>query len=92
LPWSFLLLPTPELDGHLLHNGSSGEHKCPGNVCTELNTNAHTNIFVLTSVILGSIATGAVVTTTVVMIVVDVIGTMEDVELGIWEDIDVVLL
>ncbi|KAJ5205162.1 Patched [Penicillium cf. griseofulvum] len=33
-------------------------------------------IFVLTSVILGSIATGAVVTTTVVMIVVDIIGTM----------------
>lgn len=33
-------------------------------------------IFLLTSVILGSIATGAVVTTTVVMIVVDIIGTM----------------
>lgn len=33
-------------------------------------------IFVLTSAILGSIATGAVVTTTVVMIVVDIIGTM----------------
>ncbi|CAI7623557.1 unnamed protein product [Penicillium pancosmium] len=33
-------------------------------------------IFVLTSAILGSIATGAVVTTTVVMTVVDIIGTM----------------
>ncbi|KAJ5342582.1 hypothetical protein N7541_011706 [Penicillium brevicompactum] len=33
-------------------------------------------IFLLTSVILGSIATGAVVTTTVVMIVVDIIGAM----------------
>lgn len=33
-------------------------------------------IFVLTSAILGSIATGAVITTTVVMIVVDIIGTM----------------
>ncbi|KAJ5112750.1 NPC intracellular cholesterol transporter 1-related protein 1 [Penicillium argentinense] len=33
-------------------------------------------IFVLTSAILGSIATGAVITTTVVMTVVDIIGTM----------------
>ncbi|KAJ5133120.1 NPC intracellular cholesterol transporter 1-related protein 1 [Penicillium atrosanguineum] len=33
-------------------------------------------IFVLTSAILGSVATGAVVTTTVVMTVVDIIGTM----------------
>ena len=33
-------------------------------------------IFVVTSTILGSIATGAVVTATVVMIVVDIIGTM----------------
>uniref|UniRef100_A0A093UN78 Niemann-Pick type C-related protein 1 n=1 Tax=Talaromyces marneffei PM1 TaxID=1077442 RepID=A0A093UN78_TALMA len=33
-------------------------------------------IFVVSSVLLGSLATGAVVTTTVVMIVVDVIGTM----------------
>lgn len=33
-------------------------------------------IFVLTSAILGSVATGAVVTTTVVMIVVDILGTM----------------
>lgn len=33
-------------------------------------------IFVLSSVLLGSIATGAVVATTVVMIVVDIIGTM----------------
>ncbi|KAJ5914936.1 Patched [Penicillium tannophilum] len=33
-------------------------------------------IFVLTSAILGSVATGAVITTTVVMTVVDIIGTM----------------
>lgn len=33
-------------------------------------------IFAITSVVLGSIATGVVVTTTVVMIVVDIIGTM----------------
>lgn len=33
-------------------------------------------IFVLTSAILGSISTGAVITTTVVMTVVDIIGTM----------------
>lgn len=33
-------------------------------------------IFVVTSAVLGSIATGAVVTATVVMIVVDIIGTM----------------
>ncbi|KAJ5623780.1 hypothetical protein N7510_000089 [Penicillium lagena] len=33
-------------------------------------------IFVLTSALLGSVATGAVITATVVMIVVDIIGTM----------------
>lgn len=33
-------------------------------------------IFAITSVVLGSVATGVVVTTTVVMIVVDIIGTM----------------
>ncbi|KAH8703106.1 putative patched sphingolipid transporter [Talaromyces proteolyticus] len=33
-------------------------------------------IFVLSSLLLGSVATGAVITTTVVMIVVDIIGTM----------------
>lgn len=33
-------------------------------------------IFIITSALLGSIATGAIITTTVVMIVVDVIGTM----------------
>jgi Niemann-Pick C1 protein len=33
-------------------------------------------IFAITSLLLGSVATGAVVTTTVIMIVVDIIGTM----------------
>ena len=33
-------------------------------------------IFAITSIVLGSVATGVVVTTTVVMIVVDIIGTM----------------
>ncbi|KAJ9667393.1 niemann-Pick type C- protein 1 [Coniosporium apollinis] len=45
-------------------------------LATALLGAAHAIIFVLTSVLLGSIATGLVVTITVAMIVVDVAGTM----------------